>query len=421
MENSCYWIWLQCALSQGSGLISDILETYGGPREFYEAVQSCDLARGLERLPAATPAVLRKCKNTPLSAARTVMDHCEKAGCGILCYDHPDYPDRLRYIYAPPAVLYYRGTLAGLDEIPVITVVGTRSMTEYGRKAAIDFGSSFAGAGIGVASGMAVGIDITAMKAALKQGGYVIGIMGCGLDVNYPAENEKMRELTGKYGCLLSEYPPGTGVRKGNFPVRNRIMAGLGLGVLVVQAPARSGSLITADHALEQGKDLFVVPGGLYDASTAGNLRLLRDGCIPVTEPGDVVDFYRPQYRDVLQRELRKNKARLRAARNLPDDGEPPEKSAKAHKKPLDKQTRNEAADGAPQAPAEPKVSEPSLAVYRALTQEPAHLEVLAEVLGMRVSEVLCAVTELEIAGAIRSYAGRRYAKKGENPSGVFH
>ncbi|MBC8569252.1 DNA-processing protein DprA [Zongyangia hominis] len=426
-----YWIWLQSCLSQGSGLISDILEAYGDPKAFYEAVHACDPEVGLAGLPTLTHAQLSKCAKTPLSVSDPILERCQKAGCTAIGCDHPDYPDRLRYIYAPPAVLYYRGALAGLDEIPIITVVGTRKMTEYGRKAAVEFGTALAQAGIGVVSGMAVGVDITAMKAALKQGGYVIGVTGCGIDVNYPVENEKMRHLVAKYGCLISEYPPGTGVRKGHFPVRNRILAGLGLGALVIQAPGHSGSLITADYALEQGKDLFVVPGNLYDPTVAGNLRMLRDGCTPATEPSDVVDTYRFPYEDVLRRERLKNKER-RAGRPLPpaEEAETPAnlpngESGTAPPRPTEDLTgkaglpQDKQAPPAPvalTAPPEPKVSQPALEVFRLLGEAPMHMDEIAGALEMRISEVLCALTELEIVGAIRTYSGRRYGKKGETP-----
>ena len=421
MVSTRYWVWLQCCIHQGSALVCDILDVYGDPQRFYEAVSSCDPDAGLKELTSITNSQLQKCKNTPLDIADKIISDCQRVGCDILCYDAPEFPDRLRHIYAPPAVLYQKGTLAGLDQIPAIAMVGTRKMTPYGKKVAVDFGTQLARAGICVISGMAVGVDIMSMKAALKAGGYVIGVLGCGIDVNYPAENAKMKGLVSKYGCIVTEYPPGTGPWKGNFPARNRLISGLSLGTLVIQAPKHSGSLITADDALEQGKDLFVVPAPLYDPTVSGNLRLLRDGCIPATEPADVIDFYRFRYERELLQEQRKNKARL-TGEPLPaleeETDAPLKEQAEIEPDPeyspkLSQQNRNSGQDGEDchRHSQDPKVSEEALQVYRVLSEEPVHMEEIAQTLGMRISQVLGALTELEIAGAVRSYAGRRYGK----------
>ena len=203
-------------------------------------------------------------------------------------FDSPDFPERLREIPDPPFALYYRGKLpdpAG----HTVSVIGSRGPSDYGRRQARAFGEELAESGVQVISGMARGVDSIAQRAAAECGGDSFGILGCGADVIYPRENSDLYErLAGGQGGVISEYPPGTEPKMGLFPDRNRIIAGMGDVLLVIEAKERSGTLITVDRALEQGRTVFALPGRVEDELSFGCNRLIRQGAEIATEPGDI-------------------------------------------------------------------------------------------------------------------------------------
>lgn len=205
-----------------------------------------------------------------------------------------DYPPLLREIHQPPWVLYCLGNVR-LLQTPAIGMVGTRKPTSYGRMAAFRLARELAERGFTVVSGMARGIDTEAHKGALQANGGTVAVLGCGIDIVYPPENKKLYETIAEKGLILSEYPPGTPVHAGLFPQRNRIISGLSKGVVVVEAPVRSGALITADFALEQSRDVFAVPGPIYQAQSGGTNRLIREGAKIVTDVEDILAEY-PEY-----------------------------------------------------------------------------------------------------------------------------
>jgi len=210
----------------------------------------------------------------------------------VITLQDAEYPDRLRNIYDPPLVLYVRGTLPTIDSEPTVAIVGTRGCSHYGIMAAEKIGYELARYGMPVVTGLARGIDSAAARGALRAGGRVIGVLGCGLDVVYPSENGKLFEDVHYSGAIISEYPPGVPPVGANFPVRNRIISGISLGVAIIKAPRNSGALITASRALEQGRDVFVVPGNITSASSEGSNTLLRDGAIPLLTGANVASEY---------------------------------------------------------------------------------------------------------------------------------
>ena len=215
-------------------------------------------------------------------------ERMERAGIAALCLPDRRYPRLLREIPAPPPVLYVRGALVPEDETAV-AIVGTRRSTAAGREMATTLGEGVAAAGVTVVSGLARGIDAVAHQAALAAGGRTIAVLGSGPDVVYPPEHRNLAERIVEAGAVLSDYPPGRPPDAPNFPARNRIISGLSLGVVIVEAPERSGALITADFAADQGRDVFVVPGSPLAAASAGSNRLLRDGARPVLSADDVL------------------------------------------------------------------------------------------------------------------------------------
>lgn len=196
-----------------------------------------------------------------LERSEFILKECGRLKIRVVSLEDPLYPDRLKNIYAAPPVLYVYGDLSGMDDNVVLGVVGTRHPTEYGKTVTDELCYQLAAAGAVIVSGCAVGIDAHAHMGALKAGGRTVGVLGCGLDVDYPAENKGLKRGILKYGgALISELPPGTTVSRKYFPTRNRLISGLSLGVVVTEAPVRSGSLITLNLALEQGRDVFCVP-----------------------------------------------------------------------------------------------------------------------------------------------------------------
>ena len=203
----------------------------------------------------------------------------------------PMYPPRLKHISNPPEQLFVLGHLPDPEQ-KTIGIVGSRNCTPYGRDMARLFAYRLAEAGMGVISGMALGVDSWAHRGALEAGGDTFAVLGCGVEVCYPTSNEKIyRELKEK-GGVISEYPTTFGALAQNFPMRNRIVSGLSDGILVIEARIRSGSLITADAALEQGKDVFAIPGRIGDELSVGCNRLIRQGAIPVLTPEDILEYY---------------------------------------------------------------------------------------------------------------------------------
>jgi DNA processing protein len=220
--------------------------------------------------------------------AEAIRERCEGVGIAILTFDAPGYPAALREIPSPPLVLYRAG--GPFPEDPAVAIVGSRAPTAAGREFARHLSGGLAGTGWTVVSGMARGIDAAAHEGALGAGGSTVAVLGCGVDVVYPPEHGGLRERILGSGAVLSEYPPGTLPMPHRFPARNRIVSGLSRGVVVAEAPERSGALITARVALEQGREVLVVPGNPWFAHTAGSNRLLREGATPVCSPDDVAD-----------------------------------------------------------------------------------------------------------------------------------
>jgi len=286
-----HWIWFATRAGMGDKMKSVLLSHFEDPEAIYFAPE-LELERFEELSPTAVESMMEK----DLASCQEILDRCREKGIHILTFQDAAYPNRLKNIPDPPMVLYYKGTPPVFDELPVIGVVGTRKASVYGLTTAKRMGYQIASCGGCVVSGMATGIDGVAMKGALTAGGTVVGVLGCGADVVYPASNRWLYADTEKYGCILTEFPPGTAPLGRNFPRRNRIISGLSCGVLVVEAPERSGALITARLSADQGRDVFVIPANIDVESARGSNALMRDGAIPVSSGWDILSEYRYQF-----------------------------------------------------------------------------------------------------------------------------
>ena len=293
-----YWIWLAEKEKVTDREKLAILEHFCRPEDcFFARSETLAQVKGLR--PEAVEALCDK----DLKRSETILEDCRRKQIRILTWQDDGYPSSLRNIPDPPLVLYYRGELPAFDEEPMIGVVGTRKASAYGMTTAEKLGAEIARHGGVVVSGMAEGIDAMATSGALRAQRTAVGVLGCGVDRVYPICNRELYRKMERSGCLLSEYPPGTPPYRWNFPRRNRIISGLSCGVLVVEAPTRSGSLITARQALEQGRDVFVVPGNIGVASCEGSNALLKDGATMVTSGWDILSEYRYRFPEKIQQD----------------------------------------------------------------------------------------------------------------------
>ena len=287
-----HWIWLATRPKLSDREKAQLLEHFQDPEDVYFADPGVLEQSGIEgeKLEALT--------DLDLSQAERILRQCADKQIHLLTLHDAAYPGRLKNIADPPLVLYYKGTLPDFDGSPLVAVVGTRKATPYGITIAKRMGYDIAKSGGVLVSGMAYGIDGIAMQGALSAGGTVVGVLGCGVDVVYPASNRSLFADTQVRGCLLSEFPPETEPFKWNFPRRNRIISGISCGVVVVEAPEKSGSLITARQAAEQGRDVFAVPGNVDSPTFAGSNTLIRDGAIFVQTGWDVMSEYEALFPD---------------------------------------------------------------------------------------------------------------------------
>lgn len=301
-----HWIWLATRHNLSDRMKAVVLEHFQDPEDVFYAD-----AKAYETIEGLTRENLETLCDKSLKQARKILDQCTDKDIHILTFRDAAYPRRLKNISDPPLVLYYKGRLPDFDDSPLVAVVGTRKASAYGLTAAKRMGYQIAKCGGTVVSGMAFGIDGVAMSGAMTAGGEVVGVLGCGADVVYPLSNRGLYADVERCGCLLTEFPPETPPHKWNFPKRNRIISGLSCGVLVVEAPARSGALITARQAADQGRDVFVIPGNIDVPTCEGSNALLRDGATAVTSGWDVMSEYEALYPDKVRTD--KGSSRLKA------------------------------------------------------------------------------------------------------------
>lgn len=292
MSRSLYWIWFSLRMGVGKAGAAELLEHFGSPENIYaaDAHELSDYFGGTRR--SLCNALLDK----NLDEAYQIESYCVKNGISILCYSEKGYPKLLTNLKNPPIILYARGKISDLDDRVSISVVGTRSITEYGRQSAYKIGYELASAGAVVVSGLALGNDSVAACGALDARGRTIAVLGSGLDRVYPAAHKKLAREIARRGMLLSEYPPLTSPTRGSFPMRNRIISGLSQGTLVIEAGKGSGALITAKDAILQGRDIYSLPGNIDSVTAEGTNELIKDGATAVTCAADILENYQYLY-----------------------------------------------------------------------------------------------------------------------------
>lgn len=286
MENNLlYWVWITDICGVHNNDINALLEQFDTVQEIYEANDYSGILN-------VKPSTLKKLRDKSLKRAEKIQENCRKIGAEIITFDDIRYPDSLRTIANPPYVLYMRGEIMKWDRILGIGVVGTRDCSDYGHKVVDYIVKDLALCGVTVISGMARGIDGLSARAALAAGNKTVAVLGTAIDNPYPWENRHLMQEIMENGTVISEYPPGAKTRPVSFVWRNRIISGLSKGVLVIEAPNGSGALKTANFALEQGRDVFAVPGNIFKKESQGVNGIISSYAKAVQSAEDVLNEY---------------------------------------------------------------------------------------------------------------------------------
>jgi len=279
-----YWLGFNMVKGIGPVRLRALRDEFGDLEQAWNAPEADWRASGLDS----------RTVESFLQARRSIdLDHLSRQiddlGASVLTLDDPDYPALLRELPDAPPVLYIKGTISDVDRWAV-ALVGTRRATAYGREMTRRLVEGLVSAGVTIVSGLALGIDAAAHKAALDAGGRTLAVLGCGIDLVYPPEHRQLAAAITQSGALITEFPPGTPPDARHFPQRNRVISGLSLGVVVVEAPEQSGSVLTADSAAEQGREVFAVPGNVTARTSLGSNRLIQTGAKLVMGPEDIMD-----------------------------------------------------------------------------------------------------------------------------------
>lgn len=355
-DGKIYWIGFNHVRGIGAVRFRNLLEHFGSAQAAWEA-STLDLQQaGLSSKIVEEVVHIRQ----NFSLGR-IMDDLHQLGIHVLTWEDENYPRLLRSIDQPPPVLYIKGNICQEDEWAV-AIVGTRRVTHYGRQVTEDIATFLAENGVTVVSGLARGVDAIAHNAALRKGGRTIAVLGNGLDTVYPAEHAKLADGVITNGALVSDYPPGTEPLSVNFPPRNRIISGLSLATVVIEAGVTSGALITAKFAADQGRDVLAVPGNIYNLQSQGTNRLVQQGAFPVLHPKDILEALN------LNLIAEQKTARM----SLPVD-------------PIEAQ------------------------VFQLLSAEPVHVDELSTRTEMPIEMVTATLTMLELKGLVRQVGGMQY------------
>lgn len=370
-----YWLWLSLKQGMNASKMEKLISVFRSPEAIYNmTAEELSKARFLDK---RTVTALSDKSTLRLNE---VKYHCKQFDIFILTYDSPYYPENLRHISSPPYVLYTRSTKKiNLNDYMRISVVGNRIATDYGIAAAENFGYALASNGFVVVSGMALGIDGAAHRGALKaENGITVAVLGSGLESAYPKSHQELMRKIINRGMLISEYPPYSRPEKWHFPERNRIISGLSQGTLVVEAPRRSGSLITANYALDEGRDIFALPGNIDNINSEGTNNLIKDGAYLVTSPRDIVEHYSFEYSEVVKiKEAQKETA-----------------------KPQKTQLPEEFYTG---------LSDEEKLIVKNLSDDAKNFEILQQETKLPADKLASLITMLEIKGKVRSHAGKNF------------
>jgi DNA processing protein len=393
-----YYLFFLQVFGVANPKIHQLVSYYGGVEQAYEALYS-DGDKFL------TENEKNALESASIEKSEKLIRHCEKHGISIISLMDGKYPQRLRNIFNPPSVLFYKGDLSSLDDEICITAVGTREPTNYSVKLTHRICKDLAKLNIIIVSGMALGLDTVAHRAAIEGGGKTIGVLACGLDVDYPKGSQDLREAILKNGgALLTEYFPRTKVGKGHFQQRNRILSGLSQGTLVLEASRSSGALITAEYAIQQSRDLFCIPpADVFAPCYAGVISYLRDGAVPVFNHLDVVNAYYKEFSEKLSQleqdyTIHSDKVFAFEKIEEPKEKKQPSKKKTVSEKPV-----------RPQNSEIPYISETQSVIVQLLRDGPKTMDYLVQKSGFTHLSLSEDLIDLEIGGIVRSRPGSAY------------
>lgn len=356
------WLWLHAVLGPCTALLKPLLSEYDHIETIYERRETADLAA---RLGAAE---YKRAREISLDDCARTLEHCQRENIAVLCYSDKDYPERLRATHFPPTLLFVTGDIAALNRPLAVAGVGARYCTQYGRDAVSHICVPLAKAGIALVSGLAHGIDAEVHRAALKNSGPTVAVMGTPIDHTYPAQHAGLRrDIEQGGGAVVSEYAPGYEYNRGLFPQRNRIISGLSRAVIIFEAARKSGTMITANWALDDGRDVFAVPGSIFAPQSEGTNLLLRQGAMPATSAVEVLealDLRSSGYEQLMLEEA---------------------------------------------APA-PQLSTQQQKIYDVLERGECTVDVLSDCTGFAPHVLLAELTAMEIDGAVLARGGAKYA-----------
>jgi len=406
-----YWLWFSGLRGVTPKTKSTLLDYFQQPEQIYFASEhELVIASKLSR------EEVEQLRLKELGSYEQILDNCHKLDVNILTYQDSEYPERLRNIHNPPYVLYTKGRLPSIDEEAAIGIVGTRKATPYGKKMALNMGFEITKGGGYVISGLAAGIDSAGAEGALRAGGGCIGVLGTAIDVIYPRFNKDLFEDVCAVGALVSEYPPGTETIPAFFPQRNRIISGLSVGVLVIEAPRKSGALITAARALEQGKDLFVVPGNADAFNCIGSNDLIKDCAKAVTTGRDILCEYEGLFPNKISL-LSPKEASMPNEMLRQEDITPKGKTSEtgdgfyklripSSKKVIDSESRKEYIGLEDQLK---DLSADQLKIVSVMNKPSLHVDDIIDLCSLPASTVLSELTILELSGFVTQEKGKRF------------
>lgn len=396
MNYDLYWIWLSCGLGQGASCLDLVSYYEWNPYEIYGTTFN-----EIFQLNVLTKKRIEKLKSFPIEKAEEILRASKQNGWEIVTPSSEYYPHNLLTLQDLPLVLFVDGDKTALISELSVSVVGARKASDYGVAVARALSSAMASVGFTIVSGGALGIDSAAHRGALDENGKTICVLGCGLGTKYLMDNEELRQQIRKNGALVTEFPPFTSASRTTFPLRNRIISGLTLGTIVVEAGERSGSLITARLASEQGRDVFAVPGDLVSSSFLGTNNLIRNGARAVFSPNDILEEYCYKFYD-----------KLNIKERFPDDEIIRRAQGYLEQKQAEKIVEKAEASKTPpvvKKTAPSYLTENALKVYEFIGENPVHIDEITIGCNLSTDKILSAITELEIYGLVTQMSGRRY------------
>ncbi len=397
-----YWVWMQTALGVGART-DEMLSYFESPEELYLAGSKEWRLSGL-----LTEKRIEALKSTTPSQTGAILKECNAKGYEIITPDSPLYPSKFKNLFDMPLVIYGIGDCSVLSDPVSIGIVGTRNASNYGIETAQKLSYRLASAGATIVSGGALGIDSEAHAGAMLAKGRTLAFLGCGLSYDYLKENAPLRRAITRYGAVFSEYPPNCPPSKATFPIRNRLISAASLGVVVIEAGVKSGSLITANKALDQGRDVFAVPGDIVRSSFDGTNHLIKNGAKPVFSAEDILCEYEFMYGDIIDLE----KASLPVADVQYVDYRKPK--AQRTSKVIKNEKKTEVTEKIPEKSFERKslggeFSENAKIIYSALSEEPMHIDDIVRKTDLKMNIVLSSLTELELFGFCEAMSGKNY------------